>query len=856
MRTNRVIQSVVLRNFRMVLALVSVTAWTLVAGGAARGQEGYQKPPKAVLDVLNAPVTPRASVGRARDVVLLYSPEPYPPIADVAQPFARLAGLRIDEATNGPHNPPRFDKLVLKKVEDGSEVKVGIPEGMIVSQPFWSPDGRKIAFTHAASSEIELWVADAKTGQAHAIARVRLNAALSAPGFRDENPPCHWLPGSKTLLCQTIPAGRGALPKAPTVPVGPRVQQSFGKAAPVATFEDLLENEYDAKLFEYYATSHLAVIDIESGSVTPVGAPGIFGMAVPAPDGTHILVSRIHRPYSYIVPADNFPRDVEVWDLTGQVVYKVASLPLQENVPIGGVPTGVRDISWHPNKPGTLVWVEALDDGDPKKKVKERDKVMWIHEPFAGEPVELARTEKRFAGLAFGERGDFAVLRDFDRDTLRGRAWFFNPSPTPEQAWTFHADKPNEKTLVWDMSTQDRYHNPGAPVQWPLLNGHSAVMQQSNFIFLMGAGASPDGERPFLDRLDINTMELKRIFQGESKSYEEIVAMLSSGGTRLLTRRETQADAPNYYIRDSSKFNGNFAEPGSLDKVTALTKFADATPVLGAIQKRLVTYKRADGVDLSMTVYLPPDYKQGERRPAVIWAYPLEFTDASVAGQVSGSPYRFTTITGPSPLFFLLDGYVVLDGASMPVVGDPETVNNTYIEQITSSAKAAIDKAAEMGVIDPNRVGVGGHSYGAFMTANLLAHSNLFRAGIARSGAYNRTLTPFGFQSERRTLWQAPELYVKVSPFMFADKIKAPILLIHGEADSNSGTFPIQSDRMYRAIKGNGGAVRYVTLPDEAHGYSARESIEHTVWEMLTWFDKFVKNAEGGAASPATTTAQ
>jgi dipeptidyl aminopeptidase/acylaminoacyl peptidase len=422
----------------------SLSLWITVAGGllfgvGARGQEGYQKPPKAVLQVMNAAVTPRASVGRAGDSVLLYSPEPYPPIADVAQPFARLAGLRIDEATNGPHNPPRFGKLVLKKLQGGSEIKVAAPEGMMVSQPFWSPDGRRIAFTHATESGTELWVADARTGEAHAIAGTKLNAAMSAPGPRDENPPCHWLPGSKTLLCQTVPRGRGEPPKALIVPVGPRVQQSFGKAAPVATYEDLLENEYDGKLFDYYATSQLAIIDIERGSTTAVGEPAIFGMADPAPDGMHVLVARIHRPYSYIVPADDFPRDVEVWDLAGRVVYKVARLPLQENVPIGGVPTGPRGIEWHPNKPGTLVWVEALDDGDPKKKVKERDKVMWIHEPFAGEPVELARTEKRFAGIAFGERGDFAILRDFDRDTLRERAWFFNPSPTPGEAWTFHA---------------------------------------------------------------------------------------------------------------------------------------------------------------------------------------------------------------------------------------------------------------------------------------------------------------------------------------------------------------------------------------------------------------------------------
>ncbi|HKW33076.1 MAG TPA: prolyl oligopeptidase family serine peptidase [Candidatus Acidoferrum sp.] len=823
-------------------ALLGLAAVVMQAG-EARAQDGYQKPPSAVLKVLNAPVTPRASVGRARDIVLFYSPVPYPPIADVAQPFERLAGLRIDVATNGSHNAPRFNNLLLKNVLDGHEQKIDLPAGFYGSQPFWSPEGHAIAFTHATASGVELWLADARTGKAAAIPGVRLSAAFGSLGFSEENRPCHWMPEGKSLLCQTIPAGRGAVPRPPPVPWGPRVQESFGKAAPVATFEDLLETEYDAMLFDYYTTSQLAMIDVETGKITSVGTPGIFLLADPAPDGTHVLVSRVHRPYSYIVPVERFPRDVEVWDLTGHAIYKVASLPLEENVPIDGVPTGPRGIEWHPNKPATLVWVEALDEGDPKKKVKERDKVMWLHEPFTGGPVELTRTEKRFAGISFGESGDLAIVRDFDRDTRRARTWFFNPQPDPDKPSTFHAEKPLEKTLVWDLNTQDKYHNPGTPIVWPLLNGHSAVLQQGSYIFLIGAGASPDGERPFLDRLDLNTLETKRIFQGEAKTYQEIVAMLSTGGTKLLTRRETPQDPPNYLVRDSASFNGNFANPGSLTQVTQFTHFTDPTPELRAIQKQLVTYKRPDGVDLSMTVYLPPGYKQGERRPAVVWAYPLEFTDASVASQVTGSPYRFTTLLGPSQLFFLLDGYVVLDGASMPVVGNPETVNNTYIEQITSSAKAAIDKAAEMGVIDPNRAGVGGHSYGAFMTANLLAHSDLFRAGIARSGAYNRTLTPFGFQSERRTLWQAPEMYIKVSPFMFADKIKAPILLIHGEADNNSGTFPIQSDRMYRAIKGNGGSVRYVTLPDEAHGYSARESIEDVLSEMLNWFDKFVKNA-------------
>jgi dipeptidyl aminopeptidase/acylaminoacyl peptidase len=833
----------VTRRITAIFVLTAAVTFTLAREAAA--QDGYQKPPEAVLKVLNAPPTPVASLGRDRGTVMLVTPVLYPPIAKVAQPFARLAGLRIDVATNGPHDAPMYSNLVFKNIADGSERKSALPADFYFSDPVWGPDGRHVAFMHATKTAMELWLADVQTGTAAAVPGVLLNAALSDARSADHDLPCRWMPAGKGILCQTVPAGRGTIPRPPTVPNGPRVQESFGKAAPVATFEDLLEDPYDAALFDYYATSQLALINPGTMQMTKLGMPAVYLNADPAPDGLHILVTEIRRPYSYIVPAELFPREVEVWDAAGTVVYKVASLPLQENVPIGGVPTGPRDIAWHPNKPATLVWAEALDEGDPKKKVAERDKVMWIHEPFAGAPMELARTEKRFTGIAFGERGDFAILRDFDRDTLRGRAWFFNPEPNPQETWRYHADQGNTKTLIWDLSTQDRYHNPGSPVLWLLPNGHSPVMQQSDYIFLMGAGASADGERPFLDRMDINTLEVQRIFQGEVGSYEQIVGLLSTGGRELLTRKESPTEAPNYLVRESVAFSGNFADPGSLTKVREFTKYTDPTPELRAIKKQLVTFRRADGVDLSMTVYLPPDYHEGEKRPAVVWAYPLEFTDARVAGQVSGTPYRFTRINGPSHLFFLLDGYVVLDNVAMPVVGDPETVNNTYVEQITASAKAAIDKAAALGFVNANRVGVGGHSYGAFMTANLLAHSDLFRAGIARSGAYNRTLTPFGFQSERRTIWQAPEIYMKMSPFMYADKIKAPLLLIHGEADNNSGTFPIQSDRMYRAIKGNGGPVRYVTLPDEAHGHSARESIEDVLWEMLGWFDRFVKNAKG-----------
>ncbi len=794
-------------------------------------QSGYQKPPKAVLDVLNAPTAPEASVSPTRDVIVLFSPERLPPIAEVSRPFARLGGLRIDIASNGSHYfyGGRNEHFVIKHL-DGSEVKVSLPAGFVGSSPLWSADGKKFAVTRRAANSVELWVVDAKSGEAKIVPDLHVNGALMLS-------PCQWLAGTEKLLCVVVPAGRGAAPAAPRVPAGPRVQESFGKSAPVRTYEDLLENEHDAKLFDYYVTAQMVLVDPATGQKTNVGAPAIFASVEPAPDGEHLLVERIKRPYSYIVTHREFPRDIEVWNLAGKSVYKVTSRPLAEAIPIEGVPTGPRSFEWNPSAPATLFWVEALDDGDPNKQASERDKVMSIAAPFSGSPAEVTRVEKRFSGLSFGQHKDFAMVSDTDRDTKHVRTWFFDPQ------------HPDNKKLVWDRNSQDHYGDPGRPVMAELPNGQSAILQEGNFIYLEGAGASPDGERPFIDRFDTSSLEATRIFQGATGSYESIRAVLSKGARSVLTRRESLTEPPNFCVRSSSK-GGELAEANSLDHVTTLTKFADPTPQLRAIKKELVKYQRPDGVELSMTVYYPPDYKQGERRPAFMWAYPVEFTNASVAGQISGSPYHFTTIEGDSELFFLLNGYVVLENVTMPIVGDPETVNDTYVEQLVADAKAAIDKGADMGVIDPNRVGVGGHSYGAFMTANLLAHSDLFKAGVARSGAYNRTLTPFGFQTERRTFWQARDVYIGMSPFTFADKLKTPILLIHGEADDNQGTFPIQSDRMYRAIKGNGGSVRYVTLPDEAHGYSARESIEHVLWEMFTWCDRFVKNGESpnGAA--------
>jgi dipeptidyl aminopeptidase/acylaminoacyl peptidase len=521
---------------------------------------------------------------------------------------------------------------------------------------------------------------------------------------------------------------------------------------------------------------------------------------------------------------------MEVWNLRGEVVRRVAQLPLAENIPIRGVRAGPRALNWRPDVPATLVWAEALDGGNPKTKVDHQDRVVTLAAPFAGEPVELLRLTKRYAALQWDASG-LALAVEFDRD----RRW--------ATTWVVDAARPAVRPRVlWDRSAEDRYGDPGFPLQRQTAAGDAVLQRSGDWIYLAGNGASPQGDRPFLDRLNLRTQKTERLWRADTIHYEAVVAVLhdNGGGARIVTRRESRTKPPNYFVREIRR--------GTL---RPLTTFKDPAPQLTGIQKRLVTYTRADGVPLSGTLYLPPGYTSGTRLPVVMWAYPTEFASAAAAGQVSAAPNRFNLIRGPSHLFFLTQGYAVLDDPKMPIVGG-DTANNHYVEQLVASARAAVNAVVDLGVADSSRIGVGGHSYGAFMTANLLAHSDLFRAGIARSGAYNRSLTPFGFQNEDRTFWEARSVYLAMSPFVSADSINEPILMTHGEADNNSGTYPIQSERLFAALKGLGGTARLVMLPNEAHGYVGRESVLHTLAEMIEWFDRYVKQAKPRQAGVST----
>jgi dipeptidyl aminopeptidase/acylaminoacyl peptidase len=814
-------------------ALVMLAATTL-----AQAQETqYQQPPAAIRDLLLAPPTPRVSVSGDGQVMVIMAVQDFPTIAELSQPELRLAGLRLNPRTNGPSRVSYAVGMQFKRLPSGAETPVqGLPAQARISNPSWSPDNKYLAFslttpaTDGVAGRVELWVADVATNKAHRLLATPLNETFGNA--------FEWVSDSQTLLARTVPSGRGAAPSPDTAPTGPAVQESGGgKKSGARTYQDLLKNPADERIFDYYATAQLVKVKLTDGSAQPLGQPGVLRSASASPDGKYVLVRAVHKPYSYTLPVSSFPQRIDVLDLgSGAVTKTIADLPLADNVPTNfdAVPTGPRNHDWRTDAPATLYYAEAQDGGDPKTKAAIRDKVYLLPAPFSGPAQELAALPLRYAGMTWGT--DHLALAD-------GYRW----ADRHETTWQLDPSAPGQSLKVlFDGSSQDTYHNPGVPYTRRNAQGKQVLDlgQNGQAIYLFGQGASPEGDRPFVSELNLKTEKITELWRSEAPYYEVPVALLDAkkGQPELLTRREAIDQNPNYYLQALTKKG----------KPLALTHFANPYAKFGgSFRKQVLHYKRADGVALTANLYLPPNYKKSDGPlPTLMEAYPVEFKDKANAGQVVGSPNTFTRVSWASPVYWVTQGYAVLENATVPIVGEGTAEpNDTYTEQLVSSAKAAIDEGARLGVVDPGRVAVMGHSYGAFMTANLLAHSNLFKAGIARSGAYNRTLTPFGFQGEERTYWQAKDVYDAMSPFNFADKVKTPILLIHGEADNNSGTFPIQSERFYAALKGQGATVRYVVLPAESHSYAARENLLHMLWEMNTWLDKYVKSPAPTAAN-------
>ncbi|XP_031404753.1 probable glutamyl endopeptidase, chloroplastic [Punica granatum] len=817
---------------------------------------GYCLPPPEIRDIVDAPPLPALSFSPHRDKILFLKRRALPPLAELARPEEKLAGIRIDGKCNTRSRMSFYTGIGIHQLlpdgKLGSEREVhGFPDGAKINFVTWSNDGRHLAFSirvdeeDSSSSKLQVWVANVETGIARPLfqsTEVHLNAIFDNFVWVDDS----------TLVVCTIPSGRGDPPKKPLVPSGPKIQSNEQKnVVQVRTFQDLLKDEHDEDLFEYYTTSQLVLASLD-GSVKEIGPPAIYTSVDPSPDGKYLMISSIHRPYSFIVPCGRFPKKVDVWTADGKFVRELCDLPLAEDIPIAfnSVRQGMRSIHWRADKPSTLYWAETQDGGDAKVEVSPRD-IIYTQptEPLEGkEPEILHKLDLRYGGISWCD-DSMALVYESWYKTRKTRTWVISPN-----------SKDVSPRILFDRSSEDVYSDPGSPMfrRTPAGTYIIAKVKKENdegtYILLNGSGATPEGNIPFLDLFEINTGSKERIWQSDKeKYYETVVALMSDQNEgdicinqlKILTSKESKTENTQYYI---------LSWPDK--KACQITDFPHPYPQLASLQKEMVRYQRKDGVQLTATLYLPPNYDPSKDGPlpCLIWSYPGEFKSKDAAGQVRGSPNEFAGIGPTSALLWLARRFAILSGPTIPIIGEgDEEANDRYVEQLVASAEAAVEEVIRRGVGHPNKIAIGGHSYGAFMTANLLAHApHLFCCGIARSGAYNRTLTPFGFQNEDRTLWEATNTYVEMSPFMSANKIKKPILLIHGEEDNNPGTLTMQSDRFFNALKGHGALCRLVVLPFESHGYSARESIMHVLWETDRWLQKHcVSNTADVSADPA-----
>ncbi|SMC52304.1 alpha/beta hydrolase family protein [Pedobacter nyackensis] len=778
----------------------------------------YQTPAKEMADLLLAKPTPAISIDSKAEWMLLSGRNSYASVEELAMPEYRIAGLRINPNNYAPSRQVYINTLSLKNIKSGISKNVtGLPMPLYAGNISWSPDQKKISFTHTTQKGVDLYLLDVATAKATKINKQFLNTVLGS-GIT-------WL-NNTTLLYRVATKPASTAPAKPLMPKGPTVQQNLGKAAPSPTYQDLIKSPYDEQLFQFFATSQL--VKNTNGVETPIAKPAIYAGISPSPDKSYLLVKTIRKPFSYLVSANGFPSTLAVTDLNGKLVKEIVQLPSTEGTPSGydNTQNVQRGFEWRDDEPATLIWAKPLDSGLIKSKVDYHDAVYALSAPFTGEAKELFKTQTRYRGISWAD-ATLALVQEGLRSKQTVKVSRYNPTT-------------GSLETLFERNQTDAYGDPGSPTTTKNKYGRQVIQLLDNGTKMLmnnTTGSSPKGDLPFLAKFDLNTKKNEIIWRSAEGNFEQVIDVLDANKLVLLTRKESQKDMPNYFIKNLVL---RLAD-------RQITNFSNPYPSLEGVSKEKVTYKRADGVDLTGDLYLPKGYdkvKDGPL-PVLLWAYPREFNSATDAAQIRGSKDRFTTISWASPIYWVTQGYAVLDNAEMPIVAvDGKKPNDTFVNQLKLNAEAAINKLVDLGVGDRNRMAVGGHSYGAFMTSNLLAHTNLFKAGLARSGAYNRTLTPFGFQNEERTYWEVPQLYYEMSPFSYADKIKTPLLLIHGDSDNNPGTFPINSERLFNAIKGHGGTTRFVFLPYESHSYAGKENLLHMLWEMNSWLDTYVKKAK------------
>ncbi|UUV21624.1 S9 family peptidase [Paenimyroides aestuarii] len=780
----------------------------------------FQKPSKEILQLADYERAPSVSISTNKEWMVLSYRNTYKSLDELNQDELRLGGLRINPNTNISSTASFINNIKIKKINDKTETVVkGLPANAQISNVSWAPNETKLAFTNTTATGNELWVLDLEKATAKKLTNAILNANLGNP--------ITWFRNSNELLIKVIPENRKPLIDAKkAIPTGPIVSNAEeGVVSQNRTYQDLLKNKTDEANFETIVTSELYTIDL-NGTKKLFKKADLFAGETFSPDGNYVLLTTIQKPFSYLVPLSRFPMKTIAYKANGEEVKLVNDVPLNEVMPKGFMATrqGKRSMNWRSDKPATLFFVEALDGGDPAKSVEKRDALYTWEAPFNNEPELLTKTPQRFGGIAWGDE-ETAIVYDQWYDTRNIKTYLFNPT------------KKSELVTIWDRNYQDIYSDPGDFQTKKNALGRYTLQKENNKLYLIGEGHTKEGQFPFIDELDLATLKTKRLYQSKlTDRLESISEIIDIKKGAVLVNIQSKNDYPNYYFRNINSKND----------LKQITFNKNPFESIKDVHKEVIKYKRKDGVELSGTLYLPAGYDRKnptEKLPLLIWAYPAEYKDKNSAGQSSANPNEFTFPYYGSFVYWAAKGYAVLDDAAFPIIGEgTQEPNDSFIEQLALNAEAAIDAVDKLGFIDRTRVGVGGHSYGAFMTANLLAHTKLFACGIARSGAYNRTLTPFGFQSEQRNYWEVPDVYNTMSPFMNAEKMKTPLLLVHGEADNNPGTFTLQTERYFQALKGLGAPVRMVILPKESHSYVAKENILHLLWEQEQFLDKHLKN--------------
>ena len=790
----------------------------LITSGITQERLKYQKPPQEILDLVDVELAPRVMFDSDYTMMITLQRDAFKSIDELSQPELRLAGLRINPRTSIGSRIRTYHTIMIKDLKDATSAPrevTGLPANARLANFSLSPDEKKLAMTNTTAESVELWLVHLKKATAIKLTDLKINATMGDV--------INWFENSKALLVKAIPEDRKPLiDTGIAVPKGPIISTSDGKKAQNRTYQDLLKNGNDEHNFEQISTSELHKVTLRGRS--SLWLPGAMVRSVNfSPDGKFVMVKSIGKPFSYLVPYNRFPSKTIIYTDKAKEVALVSDQPLVEDLPKGFMACidQPREFSWRKDRPATLVYVQALDGGDPANEVEYRDEVFQLEAPFTGQPQYLLKTINRFDGIIWGN-DRVAIASDYWWNTRNTKSYLFNPSKPQATA-----------QLVFSRDYQDRYNDPGDFVVRKNKLGSSVLEIDQDNVFLIGDGYTEKGQFPFLDRMALASLKTTRVYTSEYTDKLERIYDFDVEQDRLIVEIESRSDFPNYYSRSLQT-----------NELAQWSQFPNPFESIASVSKEVITYAREDGLELSGTLYLPIGYDRltKEKMPMIMWAYPREYKDKSSAGQNTQNPNQFTYLWYGSPIYWVTQGYVVLADAAFPIVGEgDQEPNDSFRSQLVANARAAIDAVDQMGYIDRDRIAVGGHSYGAFMVANLLSHSDLFAAGIARSGAYNRTLTPFGFQSEERNYWEAPEVYYTMSPFMHADKMKTPLLLIHGEADNNSGTYPMQSERYFNALKGLGATTRLVMLPKESHGYRARESVLHILWEQDEWLNKYVK---------------